>query len=631
MWTNARVVVFFLMASCGFEETIEEQAIATPPQLGVNIHTGSDGATNTQRAAIMQQRNLRSARMDLWAGDQTAFRDQVIKIRANGGSVEVSLQTSFQWDNSCNQNLAAVEQTAYSDAYALVNQHKDIVFDYEMLNETQLRPEIMNEVAWNQQLGSTAGYQNKPCVASLTAALKGISHAIRDVRTQSGQPLRVILGEVGRDFGFLTYMQQQGVQWDVTGFHNYPREENALMSSDPWFGTGGPLAQMAAFGKPIRFNEFNCGEIYDGNFENQAGQPDTEKCFRALVKHLRDLRNQTVANLESVSFYELVDEPGKPAPENHFGIMYNLTTPKVSTYVAAAFAGGTLTTAERNELTSRNLLTNAEIDSMQQQQQAESANNTTIPSASQIVDALGAVWTVSGGVIYRNGTATISSSVTLLLYWNHVVYQQNGFGDWWYWDNNVTQGNPWTATTDPRVVQESANNTTIPPSTQIVDALGATWTVSGGVIYRNGAQTISSSVTLLLYASRVVYQQNGFGAWWYWDNNAPAGANPWTATTDPRTGSSDTTAPTVSITSPSNGAVFARHATITVSATASDNVGVVDVTFSLNGALVCTDATSPYGCAMTLPSKRNSTSTILVRARDAAGNASSQSIQVFTN
>src|SRR6266496_1714465 len=37
----------------------------------------------------------------------------------------------------------------------------------------------------------------------------------------------------------------------------------------------------------------------------------------------------------------------------------------------------------------------------------ESAQGTTVPSATSIVDSMGAEWTVSGGVIYRNGSSTI--------------------------------------------------------------------------------------------------------------------------------------------------------------------------------------------------------------------------------
>jgi hypothetical protein len=313
----------------------------------------------------MKARNLQSSRMDLWAGDTTAFRDQAQKIRANGGSVEVSLQISYQWNNSCPQDLNYVEQDSYNQTVALVNQVKNIVHDFELLNETQLRPEIQREVSWNNQGTATAGYAGKPCVATLTSVLRGMSRAISDVRTSSGLPLRTILGAVGRDFGFLTYMRQQGVQWDVTGYHIYPRQEHASLLNDTWFGTGGPLAQLASFGKPVHINEINCGEIYDGNYENQAGMADTEKCLKGVARHLKDLRSQKIANIESIHMYELLDEPAKAAPENHFGLMYNLTQPKVHLYLVTAFAGGTLSAQERAELTSRGLLTDAEIMGMQ--------------------------------------------------------------------------------------------------------------------------------------------------------------------------------------------------------------------------------------------------------------------------
>ena len=45
--------------------------------------------------------------------------------------------------------------------------------------------------------------------------------------------------------------------------------------------------------------------------------------------------------------------------------MSDLDTPKVSLYLATALAGGALSSAERSAITSRGLLTNAQIDAMQ--------------------------------------------------------------------------------------------------------------------------------------------------------------------------------------------------------------------------------------------------------------------------
>jgi hypothetical protein len=333
---------------------------------GVNTHHGGTASTNQQVATVMQQRNLKSSRMDLiYNGNLTAFRDQVQKIKASGGSVEVALQVAYQWDSSCNQNLSSVEQDAYNQTATSVNAVKDLVNDFELLNETQLRPEIRNQVPWNSVGTATAPYQGKPCVASLTAALRGMSRAIRDIRASSGLPLRTILGVVGRDFGFLTYMQQNGVLFDVVGYHIYPHEPQASLLSDPWYGAGGPLAQLAVFGKPVHINEFNCGEIYEASYENRAGAAKTEACLRSLTRHLKDLRSQKIANVESVHVYELLDEPAKAVPENRFGMMYDLANAKPHLYLISAFAGGALSAQERLEITNRGLLTEAEINAMQ--------------------------------------------------------------------------------------------------------------------------------------------------------------------------------------------------------------------------------------------------------------------------
>ena len=79
----------------------------------------------------------------------------------------------------------------------------------------------------------------------------------------------------------------------------------------------------------------------------------------------------------------------------------------------------------------------------------------------------------------------------------------------------------------------------------------------------------------------------------------------------------DTTAPTVALTSPANLATVQGNVTIT--ATASDNVGVTLVEFLVGGTVVGSDATSPYSVVWN-SSTAGSTATLTARARDAAGN-----------
>src|ERR1700741_740264 len=90
----------------------------------------------------------------------------------------------------------------------------------------------------------------------------------------------------------------------------------------------------------------------------------------------------------------------------------------------------------------------------------------------------------------------------------------------------------------------------------------------------------------------------------------------------------DNIPPTVSITNPANGATVARKATVTITATASDNVGVTRVEFLVNGSLQCTDTTATYSCNWKVPNQPNKTFQLQARAFDQAGNVGTASVQV---
>ena len=93
----------------------------------------------------------------------------------------------------------------------------------------------------------------------------------------------------------------------------------------------------------------------------------------------------------------------------------------------------------------------------------------------------------------------------------------------------------------------------------------------------------------------------------------------------------DNIAPTVAITNPANLAVVARKSNVTITATATDNVGVARVEFLVNGNLQCTDTAAPYSCVWRVPNPMNRTHTIQARAFDAAGNNATATIQVRSN
>ncbi|MGH8746240.1 MAG: Ig-like domain-containing protein, partial [Burkholderiales bacterium] len=82
----------------------------------------------------------------------------------------------------------------------------------------------------------------------------------------------------------------------------------------------------------------------------------------------------------------------------------------------------------------------------------------------------------------------------------------------------------------------------------------------------------------------------------------------------------DTTPPTVGLTSPASGATVSGS--ISVTASAADNVGVAGVQFQLDGAnLGAQDAAAPYSMSWNTTAASNGSHTLTAVARDAAGNA----------
>ncbi len=85
----------------------------------------------------------------------------------------------------------------------------------------------------------------------------------------------------------------------------------------------------------------------------------------------------------------------------------------------------------------------------------------------------------------------------------------------------------------------------------------------------------------------------------------------------------DGSPPTVSITSPANGATVTGS--VTVSANASDNVGVDRVEFLLDGNLLGSDASAPYAITWNTATSANGAHTLQGRALDLAGNVGTSS------
>jgi C1A family cysteine protease len=97
----------------------------------------------------------------------------------------------------------------------------------------------------------------------------------------------------------------------------------------------------------------------------------------------------------------------------------------------------------------------------------------------------------------------------------------------------------------------------------------------------------------------------------------------------PPTTTGDATAPTVTITSPANGSSVSGN--ITISATATDNIGVTSVGFAVDGTTISTLTAAPYSVSWNSQYLGDGTHTITATAKDAAGNTKSTAITVAKN
>ncbi|GLH65796.1 M4 family metallopeptidase [Geothrix edaphica] len=138
-------------------------------------------------------------------------------------------------------------------------------------------------------------------------------------------------------------------------------------------------------------------------------------------------------------------------------------------------------------------------------------------------------------------------------------------------------------------------------------------------VYMTSSTNYAGARTAAINAAKDLYGAGSAQEQAVW--NAFHGINVGAAWTS---GSSDTTAPTVSATE------SGTSGTITFSATASDNVGVTKVEFYVDGALKGSDTTSPYSMTLDSTTLTNASHTLTAKAYDAAGNVGTSTGVSFT-
>ena len=148
-----------------------------------------------------------------------------------------------------------------------------------------------------------------------------------------------------------------------------------------------------------------------------------------------------------------------------------------------------------------------------------SPDGTTVPGATQIVDNLGAVWTIgASGAILRNGLQAAYGWGSTILWTSSTIYVCGGDYNWWRWTGSgwINSGPQQPGGTTPGG-NTSPDGTTVPGATQIVDNLGAVWTIgASGAILRNGLQAAYGWGSTIIWTSSTIYVRGGDNSWWRW-------------------------------------------------------------------------------------------------------------------
>lgn len=175
-------------------------------------------------------------------------------------------------------------------------------------------------------------------------------------------------------------------------------------------------------------------------------------------------------------------------------------------------------------------------------------------------------------------------------------------------------------TTAPTVSLTSpVNNATVSGTTTITATAGDNVGVSKVEFYRSGVLLSATNVAPYSYGWNTTTVANGsytLTAKAY-DNtgNVAQSANVLVTVNNPV---ADTTAPSVAVTAPVNNTSVSG--TVSVTASASDNVGVSKVEFYINSVLAATDSASPFAYSWNTGLVPNGTYSVMAKAYDAAGN-----------
>jgi len=328
-----------------------------------------DWADLESQFATMQRYGLTTYRLDIPISDEypdAADKLETIYLVAQKYNVTLyptlSMPFTYHITSGCAASAhplseAGLEEQGYRCTYPFVLRFASRISHWELQNEVSLIPDVMRQGA----TGLVASDYDTPVGRQWAALMRGMSKAICDVRTRTGQPLLISVDTTETDFGLIPFLQAKGVSIDIFDYHYYPTVDQnpykmpVIVDGWPTGGTVDQFAEMEKIGMPVVINEFNSGGL------RSAPAPSEYDQLLSLKQHIDYYRRQTRANVVGLQYYELYDEYWLTG-QTDFGLMKTPGQPKIQMFLAAVYACGKLAQEDKNALLASGVFTKRELN-----------------------------------------------------------------------------------------------------------------------------------------------------------------------------------------------------------------------------------------------------------------------------
>ncbi len=211
--------------------------------------------------------------------------------------------------------------SSQSATYTFVKRYANDIKIWEIANEQDFKIE---------------GAQDR--INAMVQSYKGVKQASDELKANLKTMINIMVcnddykgagarcpGDKNGAMWFLEMAKKSGFNFDYISMHYYARYGDKGYWMDKYLGQMRLMANK--YNTKIFYNELNCAEIYDGNTD--GGYPGDKDCYDSVQRLLTEITTKYNDIIMEMNVYEMMVNPYHEVEhEKHFGLMYDINTPK---------------------------------------------------------------------------------------------------------------------------------------------------------------------------------------------------------------------------------------------------------------------------------------------------------------